>query len=182
MITMTLAPAARRDFKEFCHSSQTLSRVVSESASCRFFTGSSIKMRFAGLPVMPDSKPREMIRPIPLLSSSSVARSTPPISMPNRFFPNRRIFSLFRRKNRSAKPSLYDAMMIRASGCFPRYQLGTDSVTVMLFPCCGGVSIKRMSYACPVSVSRNAWIFPDRYCESPVRTHCGPCTRLRYCS
>ena len=122
-----------------------MSRVACESASCRFFTGSSIRMKFAGLPVMPDSKPREMMRPTPFDSSISVARSTRPISNPKRFFPNLRIFSLFRRRNSSANSSLYDAMITRCSGCFPRYQLGTLSVTVMLFPCCGGVSIKRMS-------------------------------------
>ena len=40
-------------------------------------------------------------------------------------------------------------------GCLPMYQEGSDSVIVTDLPCCGGVSMTRMSYAFPVGVSRN---------------------------
>ncbi len=97
---------------------------------------------------MPDSKPREMIPPIPFVSSSSVARSTPPISMPNRFFPNLRIFSC------SAAKPLREALVVRRhddprSRMLPQIPARDGFRHRHAFPCCGGVSIKRMSYACP---------------------------------
>ena len=128
-----------------------------------FLTGSSITIRLAGLPVMPDIRPRESSRPALVSSSNSVDRLIRPIPILNKFAPNNWIFSLFRRQNLSANSSLYDAMITLSSGCLPMYQDGNDSVIVIDLPCCGGVSITRMSYALPVLVSTNLCTSLARY-------------------
>ena len=103
---MTFAPGARRERKEFNHSSHILSLVVSESASSLVLIGSSIIIKLAGFPVTPDNPPREIIQPILLDTSNSVLESGDlAVSMPN-ISPNSLILNLFLRPNFCAKSSL----------------------------------------------------------------------------
>ena len=136
MMTMTFAPAARRDLMLFCHSSQTFCRHVSESASSRDLIGSSMMMSSAGLPVIPERIPRDNMTPLCGAASSMVsARSISPIRIPNSLSQRSLIFCLLRLMNRPAKSSLYAATMTRQSGCLPSTQDGRDSVTVIDLPC-----------------------------------------------
>ena len=103
---MTFALAARRVFSVCCHSLHSFSRYASDALSSAFLMGSSMMIRLAGLPVMPDIMPRLIILPQPLASSNSFVVQMLPLSMPNSFVPNCSIFSMFFRPNRLAVSSL----------------------------------------------------------------------------
>ena len=102
---ITFAPAQSRVLKLFSHSSQIRLRIVSLSASCRVLIGSSIIIKFAGLPVTPDRIPRDIIPPMLFESSNSVLLFGLLASPTPNAAPNCSILALFLRPKSWAKSS-----------------------------------------------------------------------------